>query len=317
MPACLAQRPRRRKPVARLPFAARRCYGRGMRLVTFELEGSLHVGAETARGLVDFQVAAPALPATMVELLAAGPRLRRTAIAVAARAQEDGVGIVAPERARIVAPLPRPGKIFGIGLNYRDHAAETGRPTPEVPFVFSKAATAVVGPGREIELPAVSQQIDFEGELAVVIGQMARRVPAARALEFVAGYTCMLDITARDYQQRSGHCLAKSFDTFAPMGPAIVTSDEIADPGALDLRTLVSGETMQRSNTRELIFPVPVLIEFLSACATLEPGDVITTGTPAGVGVARKPQRFLRGGDTVRVEIDGIGALENPVVGAR
>lgn len=284
-----------------------------MHLVSFEVEGEVHVGARTPRGLVDFAVAAPALPRTMIELLDAGPRVRRTAVAVAARSQEDGVGVVDPVRVRIVAPLPRPGKIFGIGLNYRDHAAETGRRAPEVPFVFSKASTAVIGPGAPIVLPSVSQQIDFEGELAVVIGRTARRVAAAVALEHVAGYTCMLDITARDYQQRSGHTLAKSFDTFAPMGPAIVTTDELPDPGVLGLRTVVSGETMQQSNTRELIFPVPALIEFLSACATLEPGDLITTGTPAGVGAARKPPRFLRAGDTVRVEIDGIGALENPV----
>lgn len=283
-----------------------------MQLVTFEHDGSVHLGAVTSRGLVDFAVAAPALPQSMLELIGAGPRALRTAIAIASRSQEDGVGIVDPARARLLAPLPRPGKIFGIGLNYRDHAAETGRPAPEVPFVFSKAVTAVIGTGEPVVLPAVSQQIDFEGELAVVIGQTARRVSAAKALEHVAGYTCMLDITARDYQQRSGHCLAKSFDTFAPMGPVIVTGDELR-PDALDLRTIVSGETMQHSNTRELIFSVPTLIEFLSACVTLEPGDVITTGTPAGVGVARKPPRFLRPGDSIRLEIEGIGAIESPV----
>src|SRR5262249_44256261 len=154
-------------------------------------------------------------------------------------------------------------------------------------------------------------QIDFEGELAVVIGRTARRVSAARALEHVAGYTCMLDITARDYQQRSGHCIAKSFDTFAPMGPAVVTTEEIRNPSGLDLRTTVGGAEMQHSNTRELIFDVPYLVEFLSACTTLEPGDVITTGTPAGVGVARKPPRFLGSGDVIRLEIERIGTLEN------
>ncbi|HUK33930.1 MAG TPA: fumarylacetoacetate hydrolase family protein, partial [Vicinamibacterales bacterium] len=161
-----------------------------------------------------------------------------------------------------------------------------------------------------IRLPAVSEQVDFEGELAVVIGRVAKGVARADALGHVAGYTAMLDISARDYQQRSGPCIAKSFDTFAPMGPVIVTSDEIQDPGNLDLQTIVSGETMQHSNTRDLIFSVPELIEYISAGVTLEPGDVITTGTPAGVGVARKPQRFLRDGDVVRLEIAGIGALE-------
>jgi len=287
-----------------------------MRLVTFELEGTPRAGALTSRGVVDFTVAAPALPRSMFELLAAGPPAMRTAGAIASRAQEDGVGLVDAKRVRLLAPLPRPGKIFGIGLNYRDHAAETGRPAPEVPFIFSKAVTAVIGTGDAIRLPAVSEKIDFEGELAVVIGRTACRVTAATALEHVAGYTGMFDITARDYQQRSGHCIGKSFDTFAPMGPAIVTTDEIRDPGALALRTVVSGETMQQSHTKELIFDVPYLIEFLSACATLEPGDVITTGTPSGVGVARTPPRFLRAGDVLRLEIDGIGVLENPVAKA-
>ena len=285
-----------------------------MRLVSFDLDGDPRIGALTGRGVVDFTVAAPALPRTMLELLAAGPPALRTATAIAARSLEDGVGLRDPANVRLRAPLPRPGKIFGIGLNYRDHAAETGRPPPEVPFVFSKAVTAVIGHGDAITLPAVSQQIDFEGELAVVIGRTARRVAAAAALGHVAGFTCMLDITARDYQQRSGHCLAKSFDTFAPMGPVLVTADELREPGALELRTAVNGELMQHSNTRELIFGVPRLIEFLSACVTLEPGDVITTGTPAGVGVARKPQRFLRAGDVVRLEVEGIGVLENEVI---
>jgi 2-keto-4-pentenoate hydratase/2-oxohepta-3-ene-1,7-dioic acid hydratase in catechol pathway len=286
-----------------------------MHLVTFEVDGEAHIGGLTQRGLVDFATAAPALPQSMIQLLQAGPRALRTAAAVTSRALEDGVGLVDAAAARLLAPLPRPGKILGIGLNYRDHAAETGRPEPEVPFVFSKAVTAVIGPGDAIVVPPVSREVDFEGELAVVIGRTARRLAAANALEVVAGYTCMLDVSARDYQRRSGHCLAKSFDTFAPMGPAIVTADEIRNPAALELRTHVSGEMMQHSNTRELIFDVPTLIEFLSACLTLEPGDVITTGTPSGVGAARKPPRFLRPGDSVRVEIEGIGVLENEVRG--
>lgn len=285
-----------------------------MQLVTFDLDGERRIGALTSRGVVDFKVAAPALPQTMLELLDAGARAMRTAIAIASRAQEDGIGLIDTARVHLAAPVPRPGKIYGIGLNYRDHAAETGRPAPEVPFVFAKASTAVIGSGGKIRLPAVSPQIDWEGELAVVIGRRATRVARAEARDHVAGYTIMLDITARDYQQRSGHSIAKSFDTFAPMGPALVTADEIPDPGALDLRTTVNGETMQHSNTRELIFDVPYLIEFLSDCSTLEPGDVITTGTPAGVGVARKPQRFLAAGDVVRVEIERLGALECPVI---
>jgi 2-keto-4-pentenoate hydratase/2-oxohepta-3-ene-1,7-dioic acid hydratase in catechol pathway len=287
-----------------------------MRLVTFLLDGDPRIGAETARGIVDFSVAAPALPRSMRELLAAGDAALKTARAIVARALDDGVGIVAKERARLLAPLPRPGKIFGIGLNYRDHAEETGNKIPEVPMVFSKAVTAVIGPGVAIEIPPASTSIDYEGELAVVIGKRAKRITRARALSHVAGYTIMNDVTARDYQTRSGHCMGKSFDTFAPMGPALVTLDELSDPQGLDLRTVVSGEEMQHSNTRQLIFDVAALIEFISAGVTLEPGDVITTGTPAGVGIRRQPPRFLKSGDTVRVEIAGIGALENPVVNA-
>ena len=287
-----------------------------MRLVTFLLDGDPRIGADSARGIVDFSVAAPALPRSMQELLAAGDAALKTARAIVARALDDGVGIVAKERTRLLAPLPRPGKIFGVGLNYRDHAEETGNKIPEVPMVFSKAVTAVIGPGVAIEIPPASASIDYEGELAVVIGKRAKRVTRARALSHVAGFTIMNDVTARDYQTRSGHCMGKSFDTFAPMGPALVTLDELSDPQSLDLRTVVSGEEMQHSNTRQLIFDVAALIEFISAGVTLEPGDVITTGTPAGVGIRRQPPRFLKSGDTVRVEIAGIGALENPVVNA-
>jgi len=285
-----------------------------MRLVTFAIGNERRIGADTLRGIVDLSVAAPALPRAMIELLAAGPKAMQTAIAVAARAQDDGVGLVPANEADLLAPLLRPGKIVGIGLNYRDHAEETGNAIPTVPMIFSKAVTAVVGPGQAIVIPPASSSIDYEGELAVVIGRAARRVRADKALDYVAGYTILNDVTARDYQTRSGHCMGKSFDTFAPMGPAIVTSDEISDPGALELRTIVSGEQMQHSNTCHLIFGVAALIEYISAGVTLEPGDVITTGTPAGVGVRRNPKRYLRTGDNVRVEIDGIGALENPVV---
>jgi len=284
-----------------------------MRLVTFQREGEVHIGALSPRGIVDFHIAAPALPSTLIGLLAAGERALRTAKAIWARALDDGVGIVPAESVELLAPVPRPGKIFGIALNYREHANETGRPLPQAPLIFSKAVTAVIGPGAAIELPAVSEQIDYEGELALVIGRRARHVRREQALSYVAGYTVMNDVTARDYQTRSGNCMAKSFDTFAPMGPAVVTADEVADPHRLELRTFVSGEEVQHGNTSQLIFDVPTLIEYISAPITLEPGDVITTGTPSGVGARRPPPRFLRSGDTVRVEIDGIGILENPV----
>jgi 2-keto-4-pentenoate hydratase/2-oxohepta-3-ene-1,7-dioic acid hydratase in catechol pathway len=284
-----------------------------MHLVTFEHEGEVHIGAVCAHGIVDFRVAAPALPMTLVELLALGPRALQTARAIIARSLDDAVGLLPASSVQLLAPLPRPGKILGIALNYRDHAAETGRPVPEVPFVFSKAVTAVVGPGTAIELPAVSAQIDYEGELAVVIGRRTRAVARNKALAHVAGYTIMNDVTARDVQVRSGHCFAKSFDTFAPMGPVVATLDEFRPAEPFDLHTRVNGEEMQRSSTAQLIFDVPTLIEYISAGVTLEPGDVISTGTPGGVGARRTPPRFLRSGDTVRVEIAGIGVLENPV----
>lgn len=287
-----------------------------MRLVTFLHDAEPHLGAETSRGTVDFRLAAPALPQTMLDLLAAGTNALKTARAIVARALDDGVGLVPAAGARLLAPLPRPGKIFGIALNYRDHAAETGREVPQAPFVFSKAVTAVIGPDAGIEIPRVSAMIDWEGELAVVIGKRAKRVGRDTAMSYVAGYTIMNDVTARDYQNRSGHCMGKSFDTFAPMGPALVTLDEFPIGRGLELRTLVNGDEMQHSETSQLIFDVPALIEFISAGITLEPGDVITTGTPAGVGARRTPPRFLKAGDVVRIEISGIGALENPVVAA-
>lgn len=286
-----------------------------MRLVTFvdERGGEPRIGAETERGVIDLSVAIPALPRTMLPFLAAGESALQSARAAVARG--DSVGLLGRERVRLLAPLPRPGKIFGIALNYRDHAKETGKEIPEVPLVFSKAATAVIGPGDAIEIPPVSSHIDYEGELAVVVGKRAKRVAREDALQYAGGYTIMNDVTARDYQVRSGHCIGKSFDTFAPMGPALVTPDEI-DPGNLGLRTFLNGEQVQHSNTNQLIFDVAALIAYISGGVTLEPGDVITTGTPSGVGIGRNPPRFLRAGDTVRIEISGIGALENTVTGA-
>lgn len=215
--------------------------------------------------------------------------------------------------ARLLAPVPRPGKIIGIGLNYADHAAEGGREHPQYPMIFTKAVSAVIGPGEAIRIPLVTSLVDFEGEMAVVMGKQAKDVSSKQALEYVAGYTICNDVSGRDYQQRSSPTAGKSFDTFAPMGPVIVTRDEIPDPHALGIRTIVSGEEMQRSNTKQLIFNVNYLIDYLSHIFALEPGDVITTGTPAGVGLFRHPPRFLKPGDTVRIELEKVGILENPV----
>jgi 2-keto-4-pentenoate hydratase/2-oxohepta-3-ene-1,7-dioic acid hydratase in catechol pathway len=213
-----------------------------------------------------------------------------------------------------LAPVPRPGKLICIGLNYRDHAAESNMAIPERPVVFSKFSTAVIAPGEPVVTPETSQQVDYEAELAVVIGRRAKNVSASSALDYVLGYTAFNDVSARDFQFADGQWQrGKSCDTFAPMGPTIVTADEIPDPHKLAIKLRLNGKTMQDSNTDQLIFGVPELIAFLSETITLEPGDVIATGTPPGVGFARKPPVFLKHGDEMEVEIEKIGTLNNPV----
>ena len=213
------------------------------------------------------------------------------------------------------APVPRPGKLICIGLNYKDHAAESRMAIPEKPVVFSKFSSAVIAPGEPVVLPQQSKQVDYEAELAVVIGRRARNVSADRAYDYVLGYTALNDVSARDFQFGDGQWQrGKSCDTFAPMGQTIVTTDAIPDPHKLSIKLTLNGETMQDSNTDQMIFGVPRLIEFLSETITLEPGDVIATGTPSGVGFARKPPVFLKAGDQMEVLIEGMGGLGNPVV---
>jgi 5-carboxymethyl-2-hydroxymuconate isomerase len=207
-----------------------------------------------------------------------------------------------------------PGKIIGIGLNYRDHAAETGAQLPARPLLFAKLPTSVAGPAADIVVPSYTDELDYEGELAVVIGRRARDVAEADALDHVFGYAVMDDVSARDRQREEPQWIrAKGGDTMAPWGPWITTADDVPDPQALRIRTWVNGDLRQDGTTADMVFGVAALIAFCSASFTLEPGDVITTGTPAGVGVARDPKAFLRPGDRVRVEIDGLGALDNPV----
>ncbi len=230
-----------------------------------------------------------------------------------AEARERG-WLVRSQDAYWFAPVPRPGKIICIGLNYRDHAAESKMAIPEKPVVFSKFSSAVIAPGEPVVLPSTSQQVDYEAELAVVIGRRAKHVSADRAYDYVLGYTAFNDVSARDFQFADGQWQrGKSCDTFAPMGQTIVTTDTIEDPHKLSIKLVLNGETMQDSNTDQLIFGVPALIEFLSQSITLEPGDVIATGTPSGVGVARKPPVFLKPGDHMEVLIEGMGGLGNPV----
>jgi 2-keto-4-pentenoate hydratase/2-oxohepta-3-ene-1,7-dioic acid hydratase in catechol pathway len=219
---------------------------------------------------------------------------------------------------KLTAPIPRPPKILCIGLNYRDHAVESKMEVPSVPTVFAKYANAVIGPGDAIVLPKATEKPDYEAELAVVIGKRCKNVARSKWQDCVFGYTIVNDVSARDVQLATSQwTLGKSLDTFAPIGPHIVTADEVPDPHALDIRLTINGETLQHSNTRELIFRIPELIEYLSRILTLEPGDIISTGTPAGVGLGRTPQRWLQPGEEVVIDIDQIGTLRNPVVAER
>jgi 2-keto-4-pentenoate hydratase/2-oxohepta-3-ene-1,7-dioic acid hydratase in catechol pathway len=279
-------------------------------------------GERRARALADFLV-----PPDMRAFLEAGdPAMdaARSALAHAAEriaahrddAMAAGLAFGTDEPGfRLEAPVPRPGKVLAVGVNYRDHSAETGIPVPERPIIFAKNASCVVGPGTPIEKPRFSPFLDWEGELCFVVGRWARHVPADRALEYLAGYMVGHDVSVRDWQVHSQTMMrGKSFDSHGPTGPWLVTRDEIPDPGTLGLKTFVNGVVKQDSNTDQLIFGVSALVEYLSRAFTLEPGDVVFTGTPAGVGVARKPKEFLKAGDVVRIEIAGLGALENPVV---
>jgi 2-keto-4-pentenoate hydratase/2-oxohepta-3-ene-1,7-dioic acid hydratase in catechol pathway len=214
------------------------------------------------------------------------------------------------------APVPNPHKIICLGLNYADHAKEGGVPIPKEPVLFSKYATALIGHGEDIVLPPVSQEVDYEAELVVVVAERGRNIPAEKGMDYVAGYTIGHDVSARDWQlKKDGKqwMVGKTFDTFAPTGPVLVTKDEIPDPHSLAIRLRLNGQTMQDSNTRQMIFPVSQVIAYLSQVFTLEPGDLIFTGTPPGVGFARKPPVFLKTGDVVEVEIEGLGVLRNPV----
>ena len=219
------------------------------------------------------------------------------------------------DQVKLHAPLANPPRIFAIGLNYRDHAKESGMEIPTTPVVFFKLPTAIVGPGEPIILPKNSTQPDYEAEVAFVIGKGGYRVPASAWRDHVYGYTIVNDVSARDVQFASTQwSLSKCFPTFCPLGPAIVTADEIPDPHQLDIKLEIDGEVLQHSNTRELVFKIPYLIEYLSSITPLLPGDIVSTGTPPGVGLGRNPKRWLKPGETVTITIEGIGSLTNPVV---
>jgi acylpyruvate hydrolase len=265
----------------------------------------------------------PAEPAAFFRIFEAAERSARRAEAFVhkllrrfAASELARVGVLERSAAlRVRAPVPRPGKILAVARNYPAHAAEQGGARPAEPVLFLKAGSAVIGHGDPIVLPKISREVDYEGELAAVVGRRAKDVEAGDALSCLAGYTVANDVSARDWQGvRGQHFIGKSFDSFAPLGPCLVTRDAVPDPQDLLLTTRVSGEVLQQARTREMTFSVAQLLAFASRIAALEPGDVLLTGTPAGVGKARRPPRWLRAGDVVEIEIERVGTLSNPVV---
>jgi 2-keto-4-pentenoate hydratase/2-oxohepta-3-ene-1,7-dioic acid hydratase in catechol pathway len=260
--------------------------------------------------MVDLSSAAPDLPREMIAFLEAGPDAME-----AARAALGAGARIAMADVKLEAPISRPPKFLAVGLNYADHVAESGMDTPEHPTIFNKQSTCVTGPTDPVHVPRASHVLDYEGELGFVIGRRGRHVSRDDAADYIAGYLVVDDVTVRDWQFRTPTwTMGKSFDTHGPIGPWIVTTDELRDPHRLDLRTFVNGELRQESNTKQLIFDCFTLVEHFSTAFTLEPGDIIATGTPGGVGILNKPPQILKAGDVVRVEIEGIGEIENPII---
>ncbi|MBW0000848.1 MAG: fumarylacetoacetate hydrolase family protein [Verrucomicrobia bacterium] len=288
-----------------------------MRLYTFEINDEPRAGAELPRQgrLLDLHAADPALPSRLLELIRAGKPAWKH---VADLLNVTSAPAYAFEEVKLLAPIARPGKILCSGINYRSHQEENPNATfPEEPFFFAKMPSAVIGPGAPIRHPKRTRELDYEIEFAVVIGRRMTGAPAGAVMDCVFGYTILHDVSARDVQFKDNQItLAKNFDSFCPLGPCIVTADELPHPENVRLRTYLNGELMQDGSTSDWVFSLPELLSFLSHTMTLEPGDVISTGTPAGVGVFRKPQRFLRPGDVVRLEAEGVGVLENPVIAA-
>ena len=284
-----------------------------MRLLTCRTASGVRLAARRGDELVDLNQADPQLPVSLRELLAMGaPGLERAGQALAVAPSLDTPWAWLP-------PIPDPQKVICVGLNYADHAAESGLAIPDQPVIFNKFPSTLIGHHDPIELPACSNQVDYEAELVVVLGRSGRNIPEAEAMNYVAGYTCGHDVSARDWQTGTPAgqwLLGKTFDTFAPVGPELVTADEVPSPGQLGIQLRLNGQIMQQSNTGQLIFPIAHLIHYVSQVCTLNVGDLLFTGTPPGVGVARQPQVFLRAGDEVEVEIETIGVLSNRVAAA-
>ncbi len=277
-----------------------------MKLATFTHDGQTRIGRVDGDTIVDFS--GSGLPQDMLSFLQAGPAAMDTARHYTGPA-------LALSACTLEAPIARPPKILAIGLNYKDHIEETGLETPEFPMFFNKQSTSANGPYAPWHMPKVSDKLDYEGELGFVIGQRCRHVPKERALDVIAGFCVCNDGSVRDWQMRAQtFTIGKSFDTHCPFGPYIVTPDEVGDPHNLALKTWVNGELRQNSNTRHLVFDCFEQIETLTQAFTLEPGDLVLTGTPSGVGIGFKPRRFLKVGDVVRIEIEKLGYIENEVI---
>ncbi|MHB8440248.1 MAG: fumarylacetoacetate hydrolase family protein [Acidimicrobiales bacterium] len=273
-----------------------------------QLAGMSRTGVVVGDEVVDLTAEPFGLPGDMAAVVSSPG-----AMEVAQRAARSGPRLPL-DAVRLLAPVPLPPKVLAIGMNYAAHVAELGREAPEHQVWFNKQRTCVVGPGAPVVIPSVSNMVDYEGELAFVVGRHCRDVPAADAMSVIAGFTVMNDVSVRDWQWRAPTwTMGKSFDTHGPLGPWLVTPDELGDPGHLDLSTYVNGERRQHANTADMLFGIGAMVELLSRACTLEPGDVVSTGTPPGVGASFDPPRWLCSGDVVRIEIEGIGALENPV----
>lgn len=282
-----------------------------MKLATFTHSGSTRIGIVEGGAIVDLSLAAPTLPREMCAFLALGT----DALSAAKQATSNTAARIALKDVKLEAPILRPPKILAVGLNYKDHIAETGNQTPEFPMIFNKQSTAVNTPHGDIHLPRASEQLDYEGEFAIVIGRYCRHVPKNRAREVIVGYTIVNDVSVRDWQRRvPTFTMGKSWDTHCPLGPWITTADEVGDPHTLDLKTWVNGELRQHSNTGQLLFNCFDLVEHLSTAFTLEPGDIISTGTPSGVAAAMKPPKWLKAGDVVKIAIEKLGEIENRVI---
>ncbi|GAB5503371.1 fumarylacetoacetate hydrolase family protein [Pyruvatibacter sp.] len=280
-----------------------------MKLATFTHGGTTRIGKVVDDKIIDLSKADPSLPTDMISFLAAGDA------AMAAAQKADSADAIALSDVTLEAPIMKPGKVMAIGLNYGDHVKESGLDTPENQIWFTKSPTGCVGEGADVLKPAVSDMVDWEAELVLVVGKRARNVPRDRAHEIVAGYCCGNDISVRDWQFHSPQfTIGKSFDTHGPIGPWLTTSDEVGDPHDLDIKCLVNGEVMQSSNTQHLIYDCFDQIAQLTQVMTLEPGDIIFTGTPGGVGIAMKPPRFMKVGDKVTIEIEKLGSITNTLV---